>query len=142
MSLLDRFWSKVDDSGDCWLWTGSTVNGYGRIQTRDKKLTRAHRISWEIHNAEPIPEGLVIDHLCRTPLCVNPAHLEVVTSAENIRRGVSPSVVHTTKTHCPSGHPYDDTNTSRYRGSRRCLTCRRTQEATRRVRRSNTRAAS
>lgn len=86
-----RFWSKVEkaDPGDCWLWTGVIDQaGYGRIDL-GKTNYQAHRFSYEI-NVGPIPEGLEIDHVhawgCRHHHCVNPAHLEAVTGAENKRR--------------------------------------------------------
>lgn len=85
--LADRFWEKVDKTGDCWLWTGALVNGYGVIHSGTKH-TFAHRVAYEMLS-HPIPAGLVIDHLCRTPRCVNPAHLEPVTHTENVRRGNS-----------------------------------------------------
>ena len=83
--LADRFWEKVDKSGDCWLWTGAITNGYGVIHSGATHVF-AHRAAYEM-SVQPIPEGLVIDHLCRVPRCVNPSHLEAVTHAENVRRG-------------------------------------------------------
>ena len=75
-------------NGDgCWIWQGTTNQfGYGRICLNQRWIA-AHRIYYE-RLVGPIPEGLVIDHLCRVPSCVNPAHLEPVTNAENIRRGL------------------------------------------------------
>lgn len=75
------------DTG-CWLWQHATVpKGYGHA-VRDGKVTVAHR--WYYEQAKgPIPEGKYLDHLCRTPACVNPDHLEIVTNAENVRRGNS-----------------------------------------------------
>lgn len=80
--LLSRI--AVHPNG-CWLWTGCRSNGYGQIGM-DGRMMLAHRLAYELIIG-PIPTGLHIDHLCRTPLCVNPAHLEPVTPAENIRRG-------------------------------------------------------
>lgn len=82
----DRY--RVEDCGyetPCWvclLWKDK--DGYGRIWHKGRN-TPAHRVAWEKANG-PIPEGLVIDHLCRNPSCVNPDHMEVVTAAENRRR--------------------------------------------------------
>ena len=85
----ERFWSKVDKNGPggCWLWTASLNNrGYGRFgPTGQRKLVRAHRWAYEAV-VGPIPDGLVIDHLCGVKRCVNPAHLEPVTNFENLRR--------------------------------------------------------
>jgi len=82
----ERFWPKVDRGGACWLWTGALyVNGYGAFRGPDGRTIRAHRFAYE-RVVGPIPEGLDLDHLCRVRACVNPAHLEPVTRAENLRR--------------------------------------------------------
>lgn len=100
---LDRNTTRDPQTG-CWLWTGTLrADGYGVINVR-RKLHYVHRASYEAR-VGPIPEGLTIDHLCRTPRCINPDHLEPVTSAENTRRGTSPIVANARKTHCPKGHP-------------------------------------
>lgn len=97
---LSRFWAKVDTSGGCWLWEAATQNrGYGQfsVGTRlTQKQLLAHRVSYELLVA-PIPDGLTIDHLCLVKRCVNPEHMEVVTRAENTRRGH-------VKSECIRGH--------------------------------------
>jgi len=77
-----------------------------------------------------VPRGLVLDHLCREPQCVNPDHLEPVTSAENVMRGVGIGVVHASQTHCKRGHEFTAENTYRVpphkglpNGGRSCRTC-------------------
>lgn len=71
----ERFWEKVDKSGDCWLWTGSrNEKGYGSFGGADGKLCPAHRKSYEL-SVGPIPDGLWVLHRCDNPPCVNPAHL-------------------------------------------------------------------
>jgi len=91
---LQRLESKIDKSGDCWLWTGSkTKDGYGHI-TIKQKLHIAHRVIYMLYNGT-IPDGMVIRHTCRGK-CVNPEHLEIGTQAENmkdmIRDGTRPNL--------------------------------------------------
>jgi hypothetical protein len=85
MTLTERFWTKVTQRGDCWIWTHSTNSrGYG-LSSIAGKVYLAHRLAYEFLRAE-IPAGLTIDHLCRVKACVNPWHMEPVTVAENNRR--------------------------------------------------------
>jgi hypothetical protein len=94
----------------CIRWTGSTNPlGYGHVSFHNRNWL-AHRLiyTWLV---SPIPDGMDIDHLCRYPSCVNPAHMEVVTRRENSRRGFGACAMHARKTHCKNGHPYDEQNT-------------------------------
>jgi hypothetical protein len=83
--LLPRFWARVHHDDGCWMWTGTLNKGYGMFSFGGK-TRRAHRFAYEAL-VGPIPEGLALDHLCRNPACVNPAHLEPVTWRENVYRG-------------------------------------------------------
>jgi len=121
----------VTESG-CWLWLGSqNGNGYGKFNLNGKTIY-AHRYSY-IKHIGIISEGLQIDHKCRVRCCVNPAHLEAVTSKENNRRGTSREVAgkyQLLKTHCPKGHPYSGKNLylKKYKNgltTRRCRMCTR-----------------
>ena len=119
VSDVTRFWAGVDKTGDCWLWTRSVnSSGYGQSFINGERRV-VHRIAYELL-VGPIPAGLQLDHLCRVRTCVNPAHLEPVTQHQNMARGLWAM-----RTHCPSGHAYDDTNTNRYRGRRYCRACHR-----------------
>lgn len=130
--VIDRFWSKVDFDGpdDCWRWTGGRKStGYGVFGWRRDGRTvsvHAHRFAYELERG-PIPGQLPLDHLCRTPLCVNPAHLEPVTMRENTLRGIGPSAVNAVATHCKHGHEFTPENTwvDAKRRTRHCRTCMR-----------------
>ena len=115
----DLFWFHVDKTDTCWLLTAYTsTKGYGSWRVRGKNV-RAHRWAYE-RFVGPIPPGLAIDHLCRVRNCVNPDHLEPVTTQENNRRALRPA-----RTHCRHGHPLDEENTYlRPNGrTRECRTC-------------------
>src|ERR1035437_6893898 len=107
MSMIARFWAKVDKTEDCWNWTAHTDGmGYGQLAKPGQHggLVVAHRFAYELL-VGPIPEGLQLDHLCRNRACVNPDHLEPVTRRVNILRGVGFGAVNAKKTECPRGHP-------------------------------------
>jgi len=77
----------IDTVTGCWNWDGTPDElGYGSKKEHGRSVG-AHRWVYE-QLVGPIPDGKVPDHLCRNPTCVNPAHLEPVTHAENIRRGI------------------------------------------------------
>lgn len=104
----NRFWVSVLPTGFCWEWTGSLVGkGYGGYKYKGTRYA-AHRISYTLLIGS-IPLDKVLDHLCRNIRCVNPDHLEIVTQAENVRRGWL-RLVQGGKTHCPQGHEYSEEN--------------------------------
>ena len=124
--MESRFWTKVEKTDRCWIWKAAIVRGYGYFRVKDK-LIRAHRFAYELLIG-PIPDGLGLDHLCRTRACVRPSHLEPVSCAENIARGetgLMRGAQQRAKTHCPQGHTYDLFNTYiSPKGTRTCRQCR------------------
>lgn len=123
-----KFMEKVSkDPTGCWLWTGSLdTPGYGTVGSDSRKWL-AHRVAYRLF-VGPIPDGLTIDHLCRVRHCVNPDHLEPVTNAENIRRGMSPSAINARKTHCTHGHEFTPENTRITPQGRKCRICVRREK--------------
>lgn len=133
-----REFYEVDDNG-CWVWTGRLeANGYARF-TISEERTGAHRWAYERYIG-PIPHGKVIDHLCRNRACVNPKHLEPVSTRTNILRGESFAAKNARKTHCKRGHPFVGSNLLITRqGYRQCRECRnmRARERARRLSNNN-----
>ena len=79
------FWSKVEKTQGCWNWKGvRKTTGYGQCWDGSAVRT-AHRYAYQI-TIGPIPDGLVLDHLCRNIICVRPDHLEAVTQRVNLMR--------------------------------------------------------
>lgn len=77
-----RFWGHVDKSGDCWMWARArTTDGYAFFKL-GRKMIYGHRFAWELTNG-PIPEGLRVDHICRSRSCVNPSHMRLATGKQN-----------------------------------------------------------
>ena len=106
--MKQRFLSKVDQTGRCWVWTAYKVPGRGGaygLFWRNGKNEMAHRVSFELFNHE-IPSNLTVDHMCRNTVCVNPSHLRLLTLRDNILCGTSPSAIAAARTHCAKGHPY------------------------------------
>lgn len=115
----ERFWPRVNKTATCWFWAGFTNDeGYGHFGK-----TRAHRWAYESRFG-PIPDGLVIDHLCRTRSCVNPSHLEAVTNQENLDRGWGRRVQSGWVDSCINGHKFTPDNTyTTAKGTSACRVC-------------------
>lgn len=81
----ERFWDKVDKSGDCWIWMAVRHKkmGYGLFGLSHRQLVLAHRFAYE-QAFGAIPDGLSVLHRCDNPPCCNPEHLFLGTRADNI----------------------------------------------------------
>lgn len=139
--MIDRFMAKVsrDEETGCWSWTGCvTSTGYGRVWN-GQRSDWAHRVIYKLAS-RTIPDGLVLDHLCRNRRCVNPDHLEPVTDRQNTMRGVNPEATrarHKSKTHCLRGHPLFGLNIRiDNRGHRICRACNAIHRQASQLRRS------
>jgi hypothetical protein len=143
---LARFLPKVVVvAGGCWQWLGArggSGSAYGVFGKGGRGNSGyAHRWSYE-HFVGPIPDGYDIDHLCRNPTCVNPAHLEAVPHRENLRRGDTFAAANAAKTHCKHGHEFTEENTYiTSSGSRSCRRCHAIWERGRRALRAASLAA-
>lgn len=122
----ERFAGKylVDAATGCWCWTGALDrDGYGaqfRVGSRTdgtRRHVKPHRWIFA-HERGPIPDGMVIDHLCRNRRCVNPHHMEAVTPATNHARGLRAQ-----RALCPRGHAIAGRNAVKRKGGARCRIC-------------------
>ena len=107
-----RYWAKVDKRGpdECWPWIGAVTRWRGAF-IYNGRFETAHRVAVMIDGRE-IPPGMVVDHICKMGLCVNPAHLRVVTQRVNsLENSESPFAKNARKTHCIKGHPFSPENT-------------------------------
>lgn len=125
MNIIDRFNKKylINPKTGCWDWTAGSWGGYGRF--RYDGGNKAHRFSYEYHNKTKLND-LVIDHLCKNTLCVNPEHLEAVSFGENsTRRNLYEFDYNKIKKDvCKNGHIIADNPYVRPDGYVECKTCR------------------
>lgn len=125
---MEYFFNRVEVlPNGCWQWLRSLAdNGYGHYAF-DNIREKAHRFAFKVFVGE-IPDYLQLDHLCRNRGCVNPEHLEAVSSKENVRRSpIQVTTINARKTHCIRGHEFTAENTRLERNGtkRTCKTCKR-----------------
>jgi Pyruvate/2-oxoacid:ferredoxin oxidoreductase delta subunit len=120
-----KFVSPAPNTG-CWFWLGNhSPAGYAMFTAKKGRISGAHRYSYEIHKG-PIPVGLEVDHICNMKGCVNPDHLQALTSRQNQMRTNSPIAQNSRKTHCHKGHEFTPENTVKHSGGgRECRECRK-----------------
>lgn len=135
----ERFWEKVEKrENGCWIWMGASQRDGRGCFWSGTKVMEAYRFSWLLMYGSLPPNGLELDHLCRVPACVNPEHLEAVTTAENIRRGMAPLIVRhreilATNT-CKRGHVGQYKRVGKTRPGMACAACRRDANRARKAR--------
>lgn len=136
---VDKFWSLVNKTDGCWLWTGGTAgrptHRYGALTFNGRRHCKAHRVAYELVKG-PIPDGQKVLHRCDVTLCVKPDDLFLGTQTDNMQdcaaKGrlntinglLAANAAHRAKTHCPHGHPYSGDNLKiNKKGARICRVC-------------------
>jgi hypothetical protein len=135
--LAERFWARVEKSGECWLWTGARLQkGYGSIRIANRAFS-THRVAMALNGAIP-PDDMAVLHRCDNPPCVRPEHLFLGTQADNMADMIKKGRYQKFDDKCPQGHLYDEQNTYIYmprRGHRQkvCKACRAARARARRA---------
>ena len=114
---------ELEPMSGCVLWMSARNRGYGLFWLAGRS-SYAHRVAWLL-SGQDLPVDRELDHLCRVRCCVNPAHLRVVTQAENRHAPGSQAfaAINRRKTHCDRGHTLAGKNLYVYRNGRHCRSC-------------------
>jgi hypothetical protein len=117
----ERFWEKVDKTGDCWVWKAHLLyNGYGRFSI-NLKTEYSHRVAWFLEHGE-WPKGKHVTHICDNPACVRPDHLVLGTVEDNMAdRNAKKRQYNHKKLHCRHGMPFS--YEGKYRIAKDCSVC-------------------
>lgn len=139
--VKERFFAKIVVSDKCWEWkaaksSSNPSKAYG-VFSVDGKLVKAHRLAFELFKNQRIQAGMLACHHCDNPRCVNPLHIFIGTSRDNVVDAENKGRLYHHKgvlmTHCRRGHPLTDSNIYVYHksGDRVCRTCRAMRESRR-----------
>jgi hypothetical protein len=143
---MERFWSKVEKTETCWIWTGSCPEDYGRFFF-EGRIQKAHHVAWKL-TVGPIPKGdgyhgICVLHRCDNRKCVRPDHLFLGTHQDNMadreakqrndwsikNAAAIRAAKQRTETHCKRGHLFDAKNTKiQSSGHRQCRECQNTRK--------------
>ncbi len=143
-------WWKINPENNCWEWLVELNHGGYAVlvdpKIHKRKRVRGHRLVYNLAKGD-VPEGLVLDHLCRNRKCVNPEHLEIVTHKENTLRGNGPTARFSGRSHCVNGHAFSGENLLMLKDSktgtlvRGCATCIKERRVKRSIRERKTKEA-
>lgn len=86
----ESFRLRTQWQGKCLVWTGAKSQGYGSLVDNGQRI-RAHRYAWKRVNG-PIPDGMLVDHICHNPSCVNIEHLRLATPSQNAANRKGPDM--------------------------------------------------
>jgi hypothetical protein len=127
LSINERMDLLTEKRGkyECWPWIGGIERkGYGIKVYHNGRQRRPHCVAIELATGQPIPKGMVVDHVCRNRRCVNPEHLRVVSRRVNaLENSLSPLAMKSRQTHCKHGHAFTPENTHIHNGKRSCKAC-------------------
>lgn len=136
------FLRRVERLDGCWPWLGEkSRDGYGMTRVLGPH-TSAHRAAYTLF-VGPVADDHDVDHVkalgCLRRDCVNPAHLQAVPHAENMRRMRRPTTQVPAQSHCTNGHEYTLDNT--YWRADGCFYCRECARVGNAIRRQNVKAS-